>query len=330
LSFRLPHLISLLIVLLNLTDGANAYSIPSDLISRGSKPQWLSEREVLQVEKREDNTNATSANPLPLHHWQLAKKAEDIEAFRLEHNLTLVSAAPQDAALMPSWPQALVQYILVAPPINCWSTSETVVNGVTTSKVTITPFNVLQVFLSPFVFAAWIVSFGCSQANHASGGWISVLGWAPWYDLVGFYKDFAILPLIFQWAASLAIIVQRWRGIIGSVAYQITDLNGCVPHDGLGYLEMGARSRTFRIFQSVTFPVATLFAFLSIGDREQFDSRLAVLALTELIYTSVVANSGTPMVVSGNCLLVELNPRKGFLDSSINTRWKAFSSFMGF
>jgi hypothetical protein len=53
-------------------------------------------------------------------------------------------------------------------------------------------------------------------------------------------------------------------------------------------------------------------------------------ALAELIFAAVVATKGTPMVVSGNCLLVELSPRKGFLDSEIRTRWKAFSSFMGF
>ncbi|KAF2191463.1 hypothetical protein K469DRAFT_720480 [Zopfia rhizophila CBS 207.26] len=330
MSLWLSHLISLFFAFLGLNGGANTYSIPTDLNAWRSKPQWLPTREVPHYEKGKDNSTATGIYPLPQHCWQRAKNAEDIEAFRMKNNLTLVTAMPQDAALMPSWPQALMQYLIVNPPINCAATSETKHNGFILSSEAITPFNVLQVIFSPFVFIGWVVSFGISQANHASGGWVSVLGWAGWYELMHFYGVFAIVPLLFQWVASLAIIAQRWQGVIGAVAYRITNLNGCVPYDGLDYLQMGARSRSFKIFQSVTFPTATFFALTLAGNPESFTGGMACLALAELMYTAYVANAGTPMVVSGNCLLVELNPRKGFLDSSINTRWKAFSSFMGF
>ena len=259
---------------------------------------------------------------------------------------------------MPSWPQALVQYILIAPPINCWysnshTTSSSVtttytnshsIGGMTTSNThsytsdnaytnsrTLTPFNVLQVILSPFLFIAWTVSFGLIQAQKQTGGWLSVMGWAAWVETAQvLYGPFALPPFVFQWVASLATIVQRWRSGLGSVAYRVEDLNGCTPADGLDYLQQGARSRSFKIVQSVTFSVATLFLLLSVGQPDQFNAALAMPALGELIYTAVVASRGTPMVVSGNCLLVELNPRKGFLDSLISTRWKAFSSFMGF
>lgn len=295
------------------------------------------------LEKR-DHLATVLVKDLPAHHWQLAKTPSDIEKFRSQHNLTIVRSTPQDAALTPSWPQALVQYILIAPPINCWTTSSqthestTTVNGRVTSHSiqTIpgqvwTPFNVLQIVLSPFVFVAWTVSFGLSQAQALTGGWLSVMGWALWFDLMHvLFGPFAIPPLLFQWVASLTVIIQRWRFDLGSIAYKVEDLNGCVPVDGLRYLQQGARSRSFKIFQSVTFSVATLFMVFGMSAPAGFNVNLALLALAELIYTAVIANRGTPMVVSGNCLLVELNPRKGFLDSSISTRWKAFSSFMGF
>ncbi|KAK4139601.1 uncharacterized protein C8A04DRAFT_32928 [Dichotomopilus funicola] len=271
------------------------------------------------------NRNNAPVEPLPPSHWELAGSAEDIEAFRLRHNLTLVSATPQDAALMPSWPQALFQYVLVAPPINCYHTSSythsqtTTFNGVVTSHSqhgsshTITPFNVLQ---------------------KDTGGWMSVLGWEAWFDLAFLvFGPFALGPLLFQWVASFALVIQRWSGGLGTVAYQINNLNGCIPADGnagIAFLQQGARSRDFRILQSVTFPVSTLFMVLSFGDPDGFNRLLALPALGELIYTAVLADKGTPVVVSGICMLVELNPSKGFLDSSINTRWKIFASFMGF
>jgi hypothetical protein len=294
------------------------------------------------IQKRDD----APVKPLPPNHWELAGSAKDIEAFRLQHNLTLVSATPQDAALMPSWPQALFQYVLVAPPINCAFTSShttsstTIVNGVVTShhedgiSHTVTPFNFLQVVLSPFVFVAWCVSFGFTQSQKDTGGWMSVLGWATWFDLAHIlFGPFALPPLVFQWVASFALVIQRWKGGLGTVAYHIDNLNGCMPANGdagIAFLQQGARSRNFRILQSVTFPVSTLFMFLSSSDPDSFNGMIALPALGELIYTAVIASKGTPMVVSGNCMLVELNPRKGFLDSSISTRWKVFASFMGF
>ncbi|KFX92844.1 hypothetical protein V490_05153 [Pseudogymnoascus sp. VKM F-3557] len=272
-----------------------------------------------------DTNNKTASN-----FWALSKKTEDIEAFRKLHNLTLVESTPQDAAFMPSWPQALVQYLLINPPINCFSSSTHEINGQVVSSFSITPFNILQLLLSPFLFVAWIVAFGMTQSSFRTGGWMSVLGWAMWFDLAQFYNVFAAIPLLFQYPASLALVIQRWHSDLGRVAYEVTNLNGCTPHQGLNYLQQGARFSQFRILQTVTFSVSTLFGVMSLGNPSQMAPSMALPALAELIMTAIVATKGTPMVVSGNCLLVELNPNKGFLDSPISTRWKTFASFMGF
>lgn len=320
---------TLLVVLVVLGSLESTYSVPT------ASPEGR--RATTATQKRD---GAAAVEPLPPNHWQLTRSAEEIEQFRAKYNLTVVSATPQDAALMPSWPQALVQYILVAPPVNCASTTThttTYTSGGYTSSHsvgnTITPFSVLQVVLSPFVFVAWTVSFGLTQLQRETGGWMSVMGWAAWFDLASTaYGPLALLPLVFQWVASMAIVIQRWHGGVGLVAYQVDDLHGCVPapDGGLAFLQRGARSHDFRIFQTVTFSVASLFMVFSMDAPEDFNASVALPALAELIFTAVIASRGTPVVVSGNCLLVELNPNRGFLDSSINTRWKVFASFMGF
>lgn len=111
---------------------------------------------------------------------------------------------------------------------------------------------------------------------------------------------------------------------MGSVAYQIDNTNGCMPVDGLAYLQRGARAHGFRVVQAVTFLVVMLFVVLNVGSPDGFNAFLAFPALAELVYTAVVASKGTPVVVSGDCLLVELNPRVGFLDSSISTDGRHF------
>ena len=320
-------LLYVIVTILDFSSTGQTYSIPTARIT--SKLYLEAQAEF---HKREDNTTTVYVDRphIGQHHWTLFKKSEDVEVFRKLYNLTIVDTIPQDAALMPSWPQALVQYILVNPPINCWSSNTQTVNGRVVSHTTITPFNVLQLILSPFVFVAWVVAFGMTESNPKTGGWMSVLGWAMWFDLFQFYSVFAIIPPIFQWTASLALTIQRWHGGLGAVAYQVTNFNGCTPHQGLDFLQQGARSHQFRILQTVTFSVSTFFGAMCLGAPDQMGGAMALPALAELIMTAVVASKGTPMVVSGNCLLVELNPRMGFLDSVMSTRWKSFASFMGF
>ena len=274
-----------------------------------------------QLERPSDNITTG----LPIHHWQLAKSQKDIDFFRTEHNLILVDSSPTDAALHPSWPQALVQYFLIAPPIDYMFETGS------------SALDLLQVILSPLLCMVWTMSFGVAQHQIETAGWLSVMGWALWFEQFYSHLEWYALPMLFfQGTGSFSVIIQRWTSRFGDIAYQINHLNGCKPVDGLGYLQQGARTHSFRVFQSVTFPVATCCMILANikGENrkrgEGFTKSLVIPALAELIYTVVVASQGTPMVVSGNCLLVELNPRVGFLDSVINLRSKIFSSFMGF
>jgi len=48
-----------------------------------------------------------------------------------------------------------------------------------------------------------------------------------------------------------------------------------------------------------------------------------------LVYEVLIAAKGTPVVISGNCMLVELDPRFGFYDSEIDTWWKLLISLGG-
>ncbi|VUC29356.1 unnamed protein product [Clonostachys rosea] len=283
-----------------------------------------------QFDDSKKYVNGSAADPLPPKTWKLAGSAEDIESFRSLYNLTLVDATPQEAALMPSWPQALFQFLVVSPPFVacCIGLAQIPFFG---TKISLAQS--LQVVLTPFMFVAWCVSFGFTQTEKATAGWMSVLGWAAWCDLFERpFEYYALPPLVFQWVASFTLVIQRHVGDIGTVAYQVNNLNGCVPVDGVAYLEQGARSHGFRIVQTATFVVSTLFMILLFSVRAPWLLSLLMImpALAELVMAIVVGSKGTPMVVSGNCMLVELGPGDGFLDTGINTRWKVFASFMGF
>ena len=48
-----------------------------------------------------------------------------------------------------------------------------------------------------------------------------------------------------------------------------------------------------------------------------------------LTYEIIIARAGSPVAISGNCMLVELDPRYGFLDSEIASYWKTLTSLTG-
>lgn len=54
-----------------------------------------------------------------------------------------------------------------------------------------------------------------------------------------------------------------------------------------------------------------------------------LICIPLLIYECVIATKGMPVVISGDCMLVELDPRWGFLDSEIETFWKALVGIGG-
>jgi hypothetical protein len=56
---------------------------------------------------------------------------------------------------------------------------------------------------------------------------------------------------------------------------------------------------------------------------------LLLIHIPVLIYQSIIAVKGRPVAISGNCMLVELDPRWGFYDSEIEIWWKVFVSITG-
>lgn len=319
-------------------------AIPSSLGNKATSP-GLFYRDIITHQhfaKRGD------PDVLPPHYWRLAKNQNEIDEFQEKYNLTLVTSIPQDAALLPGWPQALLQYLLVNPVINLsysssvTHTSEFTRNGVVTSYShsygwDLGIWDVLQYLVAPPCFIAWIISFARIQnSERSTAGWVSILGWGTWicfaFDMrMPLISYPALILALFQWCSSLAIIVQRWTRSIGTVAYLVTDLHGCTPHEGLTYLQGGIRSRPYRIIQLTTFLTTTVWAFLCGQNvKSSINGGISLVGFAELVYSCVVATKGMPIVVSGDCFLVELSPRLGYLDSSISTSWKVLSGFMGF
>lgn len=334
-----------------------------------------------------------SSTDLPPHYWQTTKSSSFIETFRQTHNLTLVTSHPTDAALHPSWPQLLVAFAIAVTLVTLiiclglgsifsLTASPTSDDRVSSrEKWRIFPSGaplIRTLVIIPFVLfqlIIWIAGFAISQRRGTRGGWISVTIWSI-FSLGSLLSIPGAILFTFYWIASLLHLIWRWNGAIGSVAYLITDLRGCTPHDGLEFLQAGRRGRPFRIFQVVLFVAATVDAMVKVwrvvrswgssvkaresaikargsardnqgSTRKDLESArkdqdiarkdqvkvhhynlIGYVSFALLVYVCYVGNAGTPLVVSGDCLLVEANPRYGFLDSTIGTTWKALSFFV--
>jgi len=164
-------------------------------------------------------------------------------------------------------------------------------------------------------------------------------GWA-------FLSVFLVIPQlmasVIQLVGTLVIVFQRGKEL-GTVAYNITDTRGCLSHNGLGYLEQGARSHAFRGIQIAQ----VVWAYVSLpllytpnrknasGKESSAEIKVAValstlvISFPILIYEIVIATKGRPVVLSGNCMLVELDPKLGFWDSEIDNWWKVISMLPG-
>jgi hypothetical protein len=128
---------------------------------------------------------------------------------------------------------------------------------------------------------------------------------------------------------------------LGSVAYKITDFHGCVPwNNSTAYLEKGARSDAFRTIQigQANYSVVVLIILFAIGygNKKKLKALLPIfpcctifISIFLLVYEAVIASKGRPVVISGNCMLVELDPRLGFLNTEISNRWKALVGITG-
>jgi hypothetical protein len=267
-------------------------------------------------------------------------------------NLIQVSSTPSKAAMQPGWPETLISiatslFALVQVAVSRDDGYEPSIGKLVFTAV-----------VPILVSIAWATSFGFIQHGKATGGWISVLDWTLTV-LLTFWASDVKMPLVagifalfgvFQLAGSIAVVVQRWKGVIGTIAYQITNSNGCTPAAGFQYLEQGARSRNFRILQtselvySFSVIVTSIFFAWSFAGRGRSSREsqslysyakagaavaLLLMYVPVIIYEAIVANKGSPVVISGNCMLIELDPRFGFLDSEIETWWKVLVGFGG-
>jgi hypothetical protein len=316
------------------------------------------------------NTTAnTTTNGQPAERYELCHSTEDIQALQQQYGLTLVSSVPKKAAFMPGWPSTLVGLLL-----SSWTVFSTM--AFPTKSDDNAPQEWYKVWLSrikiwigrfAFVFTfinaiSWTVAFVTIQTEKDTAGWLSVLSGlslifafvALWGSEIEKWKGYLASPLLVFMLLEIfggwAVLIQRWSGDVGTIAYMITDLNGCTPSNGIAYLQKGARSRAFRIIQ--TCEAATMDTAVGIllfcgcmqaihnmyhrpgqnvrGAMKFWYAVFVVVAyLPEIIYESIIAGKGTPAVISGNCMLVELDPRWGFLDLKIEKGWKALEVLTG-
>jgi hypothetical protein len=281
---------------------------------------------------------------------------EDIHALQQQYELTLVSSVPTKAAFMPGWPSSLFGFVLAVCNIISVALSSGSDNSIDGHecrrpwyKVCISGFIITLTYV---VAVSWIITFVHIERDKATGGWLSVLSGISLFFSVLVLMDsgtrvFEVLPLFplifvifLEVCGGLAVVIQRWAGDVGTIAYTVTDLNGCTPFNGTAYLQQGARSHAFRIIQNcevvfmdlsfgLSFKIADDGNHSSIGLKVAWSVLTLILYIPEIIYEGIIAGKGTPVVISGDCMLVELNPRWGFLDSEIENWWKALEVMTG-
>jgi hypothetical protein len=88
------------------------------------------------------------------------------------------------------------------------------------------------------------------------------------------------------------------------------------------------------LWTGVGISVAIVFVLIHGGGSRRAKGVIGVcylfLACPVLIYKIIIALKGTPVVISGNCVLLELDPKWGFLDSpEIQAWWKVVVSISG-
>ena len=293
-----------------------------------------------------------TSNGQPAERYELCHSTAQIQALQHQYNLTLVSSTPTKAAYMPGWPSAVFGFVLCFVSIIFGLRATEADTNEPRSGLGVC-WGVFHIAFTVLLGVMWLISFGTIESEKATGGWLSIIGG---YNLFFFAAGtfslekptktekvlwWFILPLmVVQVFGCLAVIVQRWEGAVGSIAYNVTDLNGCTPFNGTAYLEKGARSEAFRIIQTVEVVFGDLSIPLSArladagsdsvaGVGVAWGCLLMVLYLPEIIYEGVIAGKGTPVVISGDCMLIELNPKWGFLDSEIENWWKATELITG-
>lgn len=232
----------------------------------------------------------------------------------------------------PSWPESSIGLCLIVYSLIKYSYNVGQIDHHPGRDAGLTIFITL-----PFaaIYTIWLISFAFVEAEKATGGWISVMlsvtAAVLFWTAISVRSQLILLLVgLFLTVASWAVIIQRWNGDIGTVAYEITNSHGCEPYDGFQYLQQGVRSRAFTIIQTVEAAFVLVVIIIvrvvqvvqvryarHLGPRHgflQYASGGLLLQIygSVIAYEGLIATKGAPIVISGNCMLVELNPRFGF------------------
>lgn len=160
----------------------------------------------------------------------------------------------------------------------------------------------------------------------------------------------ALALMLIQFGGTGGLVTARneFYGIdISTLAYNITDANGCTSYNGsFSYLEQGTRYSAFQTIQAVEFwwslgCLFVLFLTSIVFMAKEYKQSVwrywsivfayinIVIIIPVFFYEVYVAVAGTPVVISGDCMLVELNPNVGFMDSTIDPVWKYLVTVTG-
>lgn len=294
-----------------------------------------------------------STDQLSSNRYEVCRTSADIQALQETYNLTIVSSSPTKAAMHPGWPETMISMFVLIISLYSLRNVDEESNG--------SWQDVLHTAVIAYAFVTsicWTISFASAERSKATGGWVSCLAPvtslnAGWVAMrrggntdIGRFLGFVVFFLsIFQYIAAYVIMAQRNNGTVGNIAYLVTELNGCSPINGTtAYLEQGARTKAFSLIQSLEVTYTTivfLFACCIVfggGESDDCSAKtmnlnmavwLFILYLPILLYEIVIAAKGTPVIISGNCMLVELDPNLGFLDSEIATWWKCLIGITG-
>jgi hypothetical protein len=179
-------------------------------------------------------TQTPTSSPPPPERYELCKTETDILYLQQSYGLIPVTATPTQSAFQPSYPETMssTAFAIYAIYVAAMEKKRTAAADMGT-------------LLPPIVVAIfWTMSFAFIEHRQATGGWLSVTdisitaNFASWAIEAGNPLAYPFLLVWgFQGAGSWAILIQRWKGIVGSVAYLISDTNGYTPYDDLSYLE---------------------------------------------------------------------------------------------
>lgn len=224
------------------SNAAQAHSFSATQFCRSS-----TQSELLALSSYAMNTTSNVSMIPP--RWELARTQADIDALKSQFNLLQVTSKPTLAAFHPGWPQTSVTFVfLIYIVLLVWRKMRGASSYDSEPRDNLSWEQVnrkvrrqlIKTIAIPVVtFLAWAVSFGLMHRNLHTAGWNSVTDWVFWvFVTFALYKeDEAEVPFKFfvaiigvQWTASLYLIIQRWIGNIGSIAYEILDSNGCTSH----------------------------------------------------------------------------------------------------